>query len=184
MYNFWICVEKNLKKKIICSAATEKLETKDTNFRIIILFLPAVVGVDQERMSLETLSFAPPVFRRWVSVAQRGDHVLYRHTGRGRGLDRWEEPAAGAETDSTDATEDAYCKSSNAFTHTHTRKHAHTHQAGWKKKQGRDKGDSFNCDASSLNLREKQTTTRTNAVLVVWISGFQWREAEMLFKMK
>lgn len=47
----------------------------------------------------------PAVFWLWLNAQEV--QALYRYTGNGRVLDRWEEPTAGAETDPTDATVDA-----------------------------------------------------------------------------
>lgn len=59
------------------------------------------------RNSLKMCS-APTVIQLWVSAWRRQRHTLYWCTGNGRGMVRWEEPAAGAETASSDAAEDAY----------------------------------------------------------------------------
>lgn len=55
-----------------------------------------------------------------VSVWERGERVLYRHTGRRRDLGAGEELAAGAETHATDATENA-----NVHTYRHTHEDVH-----------------------------------------------------------
>lgn len=47
----------------------------------------------------------PAAFWLWLNA--REVQALYPYTGNGRVLNRWEEPAAGAETDCTDATVDA-----------------------------------------------------------------------------
>lgn len=112
-------------------------------------------------MSLRMLSVAPAQFRLWVSAWRREDHALYWHTGSGRGLCRWDGPVAGAETDRTDATEDADCKCTNAFTHTCN--HAHSHWAIKKteKKKGWNKGDSFVSPPPHSPVSHTHTFTHT-----------------------
>lgn len=89
----------------------------------------------------------------WECVWERREHVLYWNRGRRTGLERGEEPAAGAEPDATDATEDAK--------HAHikqTHVNRHTHQTIWESEKRA--GDVFHCAALSCHYiinREKHT---------------------------
>lgn len=104
---------------------------------------------------LKIVSFAP-LMRLWLSMRLREDHTLYWQRGRGRSLGLWEEPGAGAESDSADASEDA-----NMHVNLESIMNAHTHFHMYPRQSTRER---IGTKVAALN-----TPVTENEGLVFWI---------------